>query len=212
VNSLLDLHYLPCIEYFSLIFKSDTITIEKNEYYEKQTYRNRCHINTAQGIGKLIVPLTSKHGNVPITEVRIDHSQKWLNNHWRAIESAYRNAPFFEHYAEELHQSLFRRNDFLYDMNFELLTMCLKWLACKIPIHESVAYEKTPDSAVHDKRNHIRAKISAEAKNNFTVIPYQQVFGKTFVNNLSIIDLVFCEGPNARNIVRASGTPEHFKV
>ncbi|HEU5289727.1 MAG TPA: WbqC family protein, partial [Cyclobacteriaceae bacterium] len=125
---LIDLHYLPSIPYFTVLSSAEKIIIEKNEHFEKQSYRNRCHILTSQGVERLIVPLTSRSGKVLITEVRLDYSQKWLNNHWRAIESAYRSSPFFEYYADDLHTILFKKNVFLYDLNFELLTICLKWL------------------------------------------------------------------------------------
>jgi hypothetical protein len=91
-----------------------------------------------------LVPLTSKHGKVLITDIRIDYSQKWLNNHWRTIESAYRNAPFFEHYADQVQKVLQKGHTFLYDLNMELLTICLKWLKSDISIEESITYEKIP--------------------------------------------------------------------
>lgn len=206
MNGIIDLHYLPCIAYFSCISRLNTIIIEKYEYYEKQTYRNRCYINTANGIERLTVPLTSKHNNVLITDVRIDYSQKWLTNHWRAIESAYRNAPYYEHYAEDLQKILFKKHVHLYELNIELLTICLSWLKFEIPIKESALYEKIPIQATQDMRNMIHAKKMELGDINFAAIRYQQVFGKTFASNLSIIDLLFCEGPNARKIVWDSQT------
>ena len=98
----------------------------------------------AQGKEKLIVPLTFKHGKVFITDVRIDYGQKWLNKHWRAIQSAYGKAAFFEHYSEDLEKVLFRKTVFLYDLNIELLSMCLKWLKWDLEIKESMTYEKAP--------------------------------------------------------------------
>lgn len=212
MNAIIDLHYLPCIAYFSCISRFNTVIIEKHEYYEKQTFRNRCQINTANGVERLTVPLTSKHNKVLITDVRIDHSQKWLNNHWRAIESAYRNAPYFEHYADDLHKILLKKHVHLYELNVELLTICLSWLKFEILIKESVSYEKIPIQATQDMRNKIHAKKMEIDNINFASIRYQQVFGKTFVSNLSIIDLLFCEGPNARKIVWDSTKPEQINL
>ncbi|MFZ6014625.1 MAG: WbqC family protein, partial [Bacteroidota bacterium] len=164
---------------------------------------NRCYINTVQGKQALIVPLTSKHGKVKITDVRIDHTQKWLNNHWRTIQSAYGNSPFFEHYGPDLQAVLFKKYDFLYDMNFHLLTLCLKWLECSIPVRESLAYETEIIPPVQDLRSVIRPKIDTLGK-IYLPVPYRQVFGNMFVENLSLIDLIFCEGPGAWGVVKAS--------
>lgn len=206
-TALIELHYLPSVPYFAALIHAEKIIIEKNEHFVKQSYRSRCHIRTAQGIERLVIPLTSKHGKVLITEVRIDYAQKWLNNHWRSIESAYRNAPFFEYYAHDLQEALFRKHVFLYDLNWELLTICLKWLKLEITIQESLAYEKTPAAGVQDMRNVILAKNPQQYDRYFQPTAYTQVFGNTFAEGLSIIDLVFCEGPNARKVVMSSARP-----
>jgi hypothetical protein len=161
-------------------------------------------INTNQGTRGLVVPLTSKHGKVLITDVRNDHSQKWLNNHWRAILSSYARAPFFEYYSDELHNTLFRQHTFLFDLNMELLTICLKWLKISVTILESSNYEVEPVDGIIDFRNAIHPKNLLPDKIGFREIGYMQVFGNKFVPNLSLIDLVFCEGPQARHIVEAS--------
>jgi hypothetical protein len=203
-SCLIELHYLPSIAYFACLSKFDTIILEKHEHYVKQSYRNRCHIVTANGIERLSIPLTSKHGKVYITDIKIDYAQKWLSTHWRAIQSAYRNAPFFEYYADELHHTLFKCPPFLYDLNFELLTICLKWLKLSPTIKESLSYDKHPDNQVTDCRNLVHAKKTSSLSAFFTPISYPQVFGSKFAENVSIIDLVFCEGPHARWVVDAA--------
>ena len=207
MNALIELHYFPPIAYFSALQSVERIIIEKHEHFIKQTYRNRCHILTAQGVEKLVVPLTSKHGKVLISDVRIDYAQKWVNNHWRTIESAYRSAPFFEFYADDVQKVLFKQHTFLYDMNLDLLTICLKWLKLNVTVQESMSYEKTPHLDIIDLRNVIHAKKPELYANNFKPVPYTQVFGNKFVAELSLIDLVFCEGPNARNVLAASAKP-----
>jgi hypothetical protein len=207
LNCLIELHFLPSIAYFATLSRFESICIEKHEHYEKQTYRNRCHINTSQGLQKLVVPLKhmpGEKGKTIITNIKIDYTQKWLNHHWRAIESAYRKAPYFEHYAPELHKTLFKKHLFLYDLNLELLTICLGWLGLNPTVKETVAYERSPSPGILDMRNLIHTKKPHTFGNLFKPAPYQQVFGKTFVMNLSLIDLVFCEGPNARVLILAS--------
>jgi hypothetical protein len=201
LNCLIELHYLPNIEYFTELTKHPVVTLERHEYFVKQTYRSRCVINTSQGPQTLIVPLTSKGAKTLITDVRIDYSQKWLNNHWRSIQSAYANAPFFEYYADPLHDILFKKHDHLFDLNRALLTMCLKWLKLPVRIEESLAYEKNISQGV-DKRNAISAKNPPGVSTTYVSKPYTQVFGNTFVSNLSLIDLVFCTGPQALTYLR----------
>src|SRR5690349_5579602 len=106
-TALIELHYLPSVSYFSTLHGYVQIFVEKYEHYEKQTFRNRCSINTTTGRQDLIVPLTGKHGKTLIKDIQIDYTQKWLNNHWRTIQSAYGKAPFFEYYADDLHRILF---------------------------------------------------------------------------------------------------------
>src|SRR5687767_15886504 len=98
----------------------------------------------------LILPLTGLHGKIAVKDVRIDYTQKWLNNHWRAIQSAYGKAPFFEYYSDDLHTVLFRNHVFLYDLNLELLTLCLKWLKWSLPIRETIIFETAAPVGVLD--------------------------------------------------------------
>jgi hypothetical protein len=205
-TALIELQYLPPVSYFSALSKFSEIVVEKHEHYEKQTFRNRCYINTSQGRAALIVPLTSKSGKVTITDVKVDYTQKWLNNHWRAIQSAYRKAPFYEYYSDDLHDVLFKKVDFLYDLNLQLLTLCLKWMKWNLAISESLTYEKSPVSIV-DMRSVINPKKSEAMAQFYQPAVYYQVFGSKFVENLSLIDLIFCEGPGARVIIQAS-TPK----
>lgn len=203
---LIELHYLPSIAYFSALSSAKEIIVEKHEHYQKQTFRNRCYVNASQGKKVLIVPVTEKRDKKKISEIRIDYSQKWVNNHWRTIQSAYGKAPFYEHYEAELREILYKEYQFLYELNMELLTLCLKWLKQKRLVTESLAYQKTPSDDIMDLRSEINPK-KAELAQFYKPAEYYQVFGNKFVENLSLIDLIFCEGPGAWGIVQAS-TPK----
>jgi hypothetical protein len=148
--------------------------------------------------------VTSVHGKVRIKDVRIDFSQKWLNNHWRTVKSAYGNAAFFEHYSDDLHDALFSKVDFLYDLNYILLSMCLKWLRWNMPIKETQSYDQTVAGPFLDLRLAINPKKLEQCYKFYYPVMYNQVFGSTFVENLSLIDLVFCEGPGAAKIIQDS--------
>jgi len=209
--ALIEAHYLPSDAYFAAIHQSECILLERHEHFTKQTYRNRCRINSANGEHQLIVPVTSKHGKAIITDVRLDFGQKWLNNHWRTVQSAYGNAPFFEYYSPDLHDALFRKVEFLYELNYRLLSMCLKWLRWDMPIKETEHYSDTTSTPVFDLRSAINPKKSDQCHKFYYPVMYNQVFGNTFVENLSLIDLVFCEGPGAAKIVQASAVPKMNK-
>lgn len=200
---LIELHYLPSLEWFLQTAPFEEIIIEKHEYYEKQSYRNRCHIRAAHGLHRLIVPVRV-HGKIPIHSVPIDYQQKWINNHWRTIVSAYRHAPFFEHYADELHRILYASPPFLYQLNRELLQACLRWLNLSKKLSETSAYIRQSPPEVRDLRNRIHPKRTIH-DSRANIIRYRQVFGTDFMANLSILDLLCCEGPEAGFII-SSGT------
>lgn len=203
---LIELHYLPCLAWFIAVHSYPEIILEKHEHYVKQSYRNRCHILGANRVEKLIIPITSKHSYTLITDLRIDYSQKWLNNHWRAIESSYRKAPYFEHYADDLHKVLFTKWAFLYELNFNLLLFCVNSIGIEKHVTETSLYEKRTPDYVADLRNRISPKKST-AKKRIREVTYTQVFGNSFVPNLSIIDLLFCKGPAARLVIENAATP-----
>lgn len=202
-RALTEIQYLPPITFFLQLVRFDTVIIEKHEHYVKQTYRNRCCIRSAQGTDRLVIPVQS-HGKMLMPEIRIDYRQKWLNRHWRAIQSAYGRAPYFEFYSPALREVLFSNYEFLYPLNMALLSLCLKWLRLEISIAESDRYEKEPQKAVIDLRNTVNPQKSAEWTEFNFPLTYTQVFGRKFVPDLSVIDLVFCVGPEAGLMVRSA--------
>ena len=204
MSVLIDLHFLPSLEYFCALLSHERIVLEKNEHFNKQSYRNRCYILAANGIERLTIPVTEKHGKVLITQVKIDYTYRWQTNFWRTLESAYANAPFYEHYRDDLKKEIFLNPTYLYDLNFRLLSMCLKWLKWEKSIAETDTYQNENTLGCHDLRSMISAKKDFNQRELYQPQLYQQVFGKAFVPNLSIIDLVFCEGPHAASLLGAS--------
>jgi hypothetical protein len=201
---LIELHFLPSIEYFCALQSFDEVIFEKHEHFVKQSYRNRCYINTANGKELVTIPLTQKHGKVSIKDIRIDYSKKWQNHHWRTIESAYRNSPYFEHYADEIQKAIFNNYSFLFDLNRHLLSFCLKSLKWDLKCSESVSYVPIPQNGIVDYRSLINTKKSHFERPFFESISYYQIFGNRFVENLSVIDLLFCEGPQSYHIISRS--------
>lgn len=201
---LIELQYFPPICYFTLLQGFDRLYVEKYEHYQKQTYRNRCYIQSARGREILIVPLVHGTGKTVIKDIRIDYGQKWLNNHWRTIQSAYGKAPFFEHYQQDVHDTLFRRHAFLYDLNYDILMLCIRLLRHNIHVLETTSYETDAGAGISDFRSVLNPKRPDSCQGIYKPVEYPQVFGNRFAENLSIMDLLFCEGPASLAVVRTS--------
>ncbi len=201
---LIEPHYLPSLEYFCALLYFDKLILEKNEHYIKQSFRNRCYINTANGVEMLVVPLSEKHGKVPLRDIRIDHTKKWQNNHWRGIQSAYAKAPFFEHYSDALRDIIFSDHHFLHDLNLALLSFCLRNMNLEKEVSETVSYEKSLIEDIYDLRSSITPKEAYSERPYYQPVPYHQVFGSAFAENLSFVDLLFSEGPGSLAILKAS--------
>lgn len=203
-QAVIELHYFPSIPYVASWVYFDEVVIESKESYIKQSYRNRCQIRTANKIDDLIVPIQKGNSNIPIQEIRIDHNQSWIKNHWGAIQSAYGNAPFFEHYKEDIEKILFSKPRFLFDLNLEILELLLRLIGLNNKIIFSQKFEKIYPPGIQDLRSAIHPKQEEYKLYFYTPQEYPQVFGNQFIKDLSIIDLIFCEGPNAINILKRS--------
>lgn len=199
---VIESHFLPSLEYFCAMSSYNNVMLECHEHYVKQSYRNRCYILSSNGHERLTVPLTMKHGKVPVSSVQIDYSNRWQANFWRTFQSAYAKSPFFDFYADELHAEIFSGERQLTDLNRRILSLCLKWLGWKKSVTPTTTYEPAP--SFHDLRGVISAKSGFENRTFYHPHPYQQVFGKAFVPNLSIIDLISCVGPHAGQVIEAS--------
>jgi hypothetical protein len=200
---VIELQYLPQPEYFALLLSEPDLEIDGYEHFVKQTFRNRCRILTANGIDELSIPVLGGNKKLLAQEIKIDHSQKWLNRNWRAIQSAYGKAPFFEYYAEDLLAVYQHKHEFLFDLSLDLLTLCLDFLQIDIKLKFTSSYHDLQKTPQNDFRSKISPKSNPKFLNSYNQSVYQQVFGNNFVNNLSVIDLIFCEGPQAGGIIRS---------
>lgn len=201
---LIDLHYLPSLEYFSYLLSFGDVILECNEHYEKQSYRNRCYILGSNKVEMLIIPILDGNKKKLIKDVRIDNSQRWSINHWRTISAVYGKSPFFEYYSDYFLQVYEKKYDRLWDFNFEMLTICLKLLRFNKTNSQTEIYEKLPDSKVFDARGLVNSKKVIGSSSFYTPFSYTQNFGNDFVPNLSVIDLLFCRGNQALEILKKS--------
>lgn len=201
---LIELQYLPSIAFFSNLVGKQELILEANEFFEKQTYRNRCHLLSSQQIEILTVPLQGANKKIKTREIKIDNSQNWDKKHWRSIQTCYGKSPFFEFFADEFKPIYEKNYSFLWDLNLDLLTICLKITGQKLEITESVSYEKDVSGNVIDARSLIHPKKTNYLNQIYKPTAYGQSFGNNFEPNLSTIDLLMNEGPNAKNVIQQS--------
>ena len=197
---LIELPYLPCIQFFSKIIQGK-VYLEQCENYSKGSYRNRCHIAGAQGLQVLSIPLKGgKHQQQSIREVLISHETPWGSQHWTAIKSAYGKSPFFEFYADELYPFFTKKYEYLWEWNWDLLQALIQLLQMDAEIERTEIYQKQVSEGIIDFRNGISPKPhKALPDTSFSPFKYGQVFEDKngFIPNLSILDLLFCTGPEA---------------
>ncbi len=199
---LTELFYLPSLEYFTAIADHQVILLDAEENFQKQTYRNRTRILLANKVETLIVPVKGGNKKVKYCDVEIEYDQKWLNVHLRGMQSAYGKSPFFEFYFPYLEQVFEEKPQSLFDLNKRLLTVCLKMLQWDIQI---VSNPISDDYVgLRDVRGIFEAKQRFDTRQFYQPKVYNQLFGVDFVPNLSIVDLLFCMGPEAGSVLKKS--------
>ncbi len=190
---LLPTAYLPSIAWCSDCWNAPLVYLEASEHYQKGSLRNRAFIAGPNGVQRLSIPLAKgKHQQTPIREVRISYDEAWQRQHWRSIRTSYGNAPFFEHYAEDLFHFYTQRFDFLFDFNLALLQFVLvKKMGWTGEFRFTGEYE-TPANPAFGSR--------------FAPLRYPQVFEDKngFQPDLSVLDLLFCCGKRGGEILEKS--------
>lgn len=198
----LDLHYLPNLEFFAAIEDAEEILIFSQDLYQRQSYLNRAHIRLANKVETISVPVQGRRPRICLQEVLIDYTQKWQSVHLRGIQSAYGKAPFFEYFFPYFESVITQKPESLWDLNLQMLTVCLKLLKSSAKL---VICDPDTDLARSlDLRKLLKPKSSFRERVIYKPIPYGQLFGSDFEPNLSVIDLLFCEGPAAKKIIANS--------
>jgi hypothetical protein len=204
--TILPLTYLGGVEWFAHLAGGDAV-IDVGENWVKQTSRNRCEILTANGVATLTVPVHGYGAKIATRDLRIDNSRRWAHTHWVSLVSAYRNSPFFDHY-EELFAPMYRRQwDFLIDLNLELLGRLTEALELQGVVSTSEQYVTASSEDVDLRgKKALRRPIDTSARSEITP-EYIQVFADRgpFTAGLSVVDLLFCEGPSARELLLPRG-------
>ena len=191
--------YFPSISYMARFLKEDKPVIEVCETYHKQTYRNRCRVMTANGVESLSVPVVKVNGNHTMTkDMTLSPIEPWQHIHSRCLESAYKASPYFDHYYDYLRPIFEGHFERLIDLNDAALRAVLKMLKVKKEIVHTTDY-------VHEAENDLRVAFSPKKPFDANLFPaYYQVFSEKFpfAADLSVLDLVFNEGPEATTYLK----------
>ena len=194
---LLQTTYVGPIQGYQKLYRYDLTLIEQYDSYQKQTYRNRCVIATANGLQALTVPVEATGEKCLLRDIRISDHNQWRRVHWNALQSAYNESPFFDYYADDIRPFFEKKFEFLVDFNESIRETVCNLLDIQPKVEYTTNFEKQVDT-VDDYREVINAKHPL-ADVDFQPRRYWQVFeGKHgFQANLSILDLLFNMGNEA---------------
>lgn len=198
---LLPVFYLGSLEYFSKIKDSvNGVLFEKFEHFPKQTYRNRTTIHSPNGKLDLTIPVKKGANNhTVINDVRISYDEDWQRLHWRTLQTSYRSSSFFEYYEDDFAPFFHNKTEFLFDFNVGLLDLCLRLLKMDAKMQYTEEYIKNP-LELEDCRSQ---ELSKGMSSTFHGAPYFQVFEERngFIPNLSVVDLLFNQGPQSKQFL-----------
>ena len=197
--------YLAPVSHYSAYYRADEVQLEVCDHFTKQTLRNRCWIDSPNGALALTVPVVKPEGKTVMKDIRISDHGNWRHQHWTALESSYRQSPFFEYYADDFVPFYEKKWEFLADYNEELMALVTSLLDIQKPVTRT----KTPsDSPVRGRNLGIGAMEMRNLDVDSAVMSspphggvrgglYYQVFASRhgFLPDLSIVDLLFNQGP-----------------
>jgi hypothetical protein len=198
-NILIHPGYFPSISHFVAIAQSDLVTFEMDDNFQKQTNRNRMYIYSPNGIQLLNIPIKhSKEAHQKTKDVRLETAFDWQKQHFKSLEAAYRTSPFFEYFEDDIAPIFQKKHTFLMDLNLETMSVVSKCLGLEFDYNETEEYFREVTDKI-DLRGLINGK-----KDTIVFEPYTQVFVEKhgYLNNLSILDLLFNEGRYALDYLK----------
>ncbi|MBC7720561.1 MAG: WbqC family protein [Pedobacter sp.] len=206
IIQVIDNQYFGCVSYYNSLFWYSNTKIERCDNFQKMSFRNRCTIAGSNGLVNLTIPVVGGRNKKQLMQdVKIDQTQAWQLQHFKTILSCYGKSPFFEFYRDDVEKLLKCQDIFLFDFNFKILIWLKKILQLPGEIEVTNNFIVSYDSSdIIDNRNKWLPKNFQQADSHSII--YQQVFeGRIgFQKNLSILDLLFCEGPNAKNLLKSN--------
>ncbi len=192
----------PPISYFALILSENKLErvpiIEQNDFFVKQTIRNRYRVYTSQGEHLLSIPLVSKSSKSLLNEIEINYEMSWQKEHFRTLNAAYSSTPFFEHYINHLSPIFETQFDSLLELNKWTFQKVMQLLDLEMNCEFSEKYEqveKNLDFRLSRNENFMDLNSTYYQLNFDRQMP--------FIVNLSILDLLFNQGPEARLVLQS---------
>lgn len=195
MNIILHPTYFPSIASFVAIANAKQVTFEVCDNYQKQTYRNRMHMYGANGKLSLTVPVIHSQKNRQLyKDILISEDTNWQDPHWKSMQSAYSGSPFFEFYQDDIEPLFTSKYRYLLDFNFKCLEVIYDCLQLPFEFETTKTFEKTLIGSMD-----FRFLVDNRKEKEHPFKPYVQVFDDKygFIPNLSILDLICNEGPNA---------------
>ena len=190
-NILIHPTYFPSISHYVAIVQAESVTFEMEDNFQKQTNRNRMYIYSPNGIQMLNIPIKhSKDKHQKYKDVRIENDFGWQKNHFKSLEAAYRTSPFFEYFEDDFRPLFQKKHEFLMDLNYEIFQL----------VNDSLGINIQPEKTTeffHEVSDYTDFRPLVNGKKDTTQLEeYTQVFNEKhgFINNLSILDLLFNEG------------------
>lgn len=203
---LIELQYLPPISYFQLLLSYERVWLEKGDSFNKSTYRNRCYIAGPHHPLRLTIPIQGgKSHRTYYKDAKISYTEDWQKDHWQSLSSCYRSSPYFEFYEDTFAPFFRERYTYLYELNHALLLTLFDLLELNVSISFTTVYDKEfPEG--DDFRDCLLPGQQTSRQTSFQPLRYHQVFEDRtrFVPDLSIVDLLFNEGPNAAGMLYES--------
>ncbi len=193
-------NFLPCQAYFAAILAQKDIQIYSNEAFHKQTYATRAYILGPHKVETIRVPVLKNKNNAEIKEIRISYVENWERHIFKTLQNCYGKSPYFEHLFYMFEKSISKKHTFLIDLNSELLSICLKILK----INKTICHNESSYFENKDKIISFNSKKRFDFGENYMPKVYFQNFGNMFEKNLSVIDLLFNQGIDARSVLEES--------
>ncbi|MEK6450719.1 MULTISPECIES: WbqC family protein [Myroides] len=194
-NILIHPTYFASVSHYVAMLQADSVMFEVEDNFQKQTNRNRMYIYSANGIQMLNIPVKhSDDTHKKFKDTRIEHAFGWQKQHFKSLEAAYRTSPYFEYFEDDIRAIFEGKHDFMLDLNLQIHEVVNSCLGISIPFEKTIEFEKELTEDISDFRSLVNGK-----KDTNSFESYVQVFDEKhgFLNNLSILDLLFNEGRHA---------------
>lgn len=201
MNILIHPTYFPSISHFAAMVQSENITFEVEDNFQKQTNRNRTYIYSPNGIQLLNIPVKHlKESHQKTKDIKIETDFDWQKQHFKSLEAGYRSSPFFEFFEDDIRPIFEKKYTFLLDLNFEVLAILSKCFRMKLKYSTTTEYFHEVDTAIiTDFRALVNGKKDLSAFESYTQV-FDDKYG--FINNLSVLDLLFNEGKYAMDYLK----------